>query len=260
MNPIFIYENVNNATLTASAGSATNYPLTNLQDDRYATQWKSGAKTQNQTLTAQFSSAINMDCVLICNHNFASLGITLLRIEYSNYGDDWFEVAIVASYTDPLFVSFTSASKAYIRLTFYKSGQLNVEPQIGMLYIGKAIEMPLYANNPERGVSSDAVVAESLSGLKYSSSLHGVREQWKLDFAKCPTSSLYSFMKLIVGVNGMQYPFWFRDMDGNWHFVRFKKNYLPFVGVGNVNFPFKGIELEEERVGNTINLPGNYSI
>ena len=259
-NPIFVFEGVRTATLTASAGSATGYPTTNLQDDRYATLWKSGSTAQNQDFKAQFAAAKNIDCALIANHNLASLGLTSLDIETSPDGSTWTLAVSLTSFPDPLYSAFTVVSKAYARLKFVKSSALSAAPQIGLLYLGAKAAISLYNNAPERGLQGDAVVAESMSGLRYASSMRADRESWKIDFGRLSTLQAYDFARLVRAVNGIQYPFWFCDMDGNWHFVRFKKNYLPLVGKGNVIFAARGIEFDEERVGIAMSLPGSYTV
>jgi hypothetical protein len=264
-DPIFIYEGVRAATLTASAGSATGYPTAQLQDDRYSTLWKSGSTAQAQTLAAQFTVARTMDSVFIANHNLANLGLASLDIEVSDNGAAWTLAASLTSFPDPLYATFASVSKLYARLKFVKSSALSAAPQLGLFFIGARVDLPLYSNLPERGLQSDAVVDESISGVRYSTSLHGDRENWKLSFGSSSAGGLKAaylaaWARFVRGVNGNQFPFWFCDMDSNWHFVRFKKNYLPWIGRGNIRFPVSGIEFDEERVGVTLNLPGSYTI
>jgi len=259
-NPIFVFEGVRVATLAASAGSVAGYPTLNLQDDRHATMWWSGGVTANQTFAATFTAAKNIDCCLVAHHNFANLGLTSLDIEVSTNGSDWTQVASLTNFPDPLYVAFTSVSKAIVRLKFVKGSALSDPPYMGLLYFGTRADLPLYNNSPERGLQGDAVIAESMSGLRYASSLRADRESWKIDLGRFKVLDYYNFLRLLRAVNGMQYPFWFCDMDGNWHFVRFKKNYLPLVGKGNIIFSARGIEFDEERVGIAMSLPGNYTV
>ncbi|MGD0591033.1 MAG: hypothetical protein ABSA44_09580 [Bacteroidota bacterium] len=259
-NPIFVFEGVRAATLTASEGSATGFPTTQLQDDRYDTLWESGSNAQNQTLLAHFTIAKNIDNAFIANHNIANLGLTSLKINVSPDGVAWTTKATLTSFPDPLYAPFGTTLYAYAQLVFVKSSSLSTIPQIGLLYIGARADMPLYLNSPERGLQADAIVAESMSGLRYGSSLHPDRETWKINSKSLIAAQLYDWARLVRTVNGMQYPFWFCDMDGNWHFVRFKKDYLPWVGRGNVVFPVSDIEFEEERVGIATSLPGGYTV
>jgi hypothetical protein len=223
--------------------------------------WISGSAAQNQTLKAQFAIAKNIDSVLITNHNLAALGLSNLLVQTSLDGTNWENQCALTSYPDPLFGAFIAAvSRSYCQLVLQKSGALSVAPQIGMIYFGARTDMPLYLNSPERGLQADAVVVESMSGLRYASSMHADRETWKLNSKSLSAAQLYGWTRLVRAVNGIQYPFWFCDMDGNWHFVRFKKNYLPWIGKGNVAFPVQGIEFDEERVGIATSLPGGYTV
>lgn len=201
--PIFVFEGLRNATITASAGSATGYPTTHLQDDRYDSLWKAGSNTQNQTLMGQFAAAKNLDCMHIANHNLANLGLTSLDIETSTNGTDWTQALSLTSFPDPLYSALTSISRAYARLKFVKSSALSAAPQIGLVYIGARADMPLYSNSPERGLQGDAIVAESMSGLRYASTLHADRESWKIDFGRCTVANLLNWARLVRGVNGM---------------------------------------------------------
>jgi hypothetical protein len=261
-NPIFVFEGVRAATLTASEGSASGYPITNLKDDRYATLWKSGGVTANQNLTIEFSAIKNVNSCLIANHNFASLGISALEVYSSADGEEWYLFSSIDSYPDPLSIRTPGdyTTDKYWKLVFVKSSPLNAPPQMGLLYVGMEAVMPLYNNLPERGLQCDPIIAESMSKLRYSTSMGLDRETWKLNFGRLNTQQSYDFMRLIRSVNGRQYPFWFYDVDGNWHFIRFKKNYLPLIGKGNVIFSVREIEFDEERVGIPMNLPGSHTV
>jgi len=264
MNPIFIHDGVRSATLSASSGSLTGYPLTNLQTDIYSSLWQSANNSNNQTLQAYFgSTAKAVSSVFIAHHNLNNLGLTALNIELSNDGSTWgstYSVNLNNTVGDPLYIIITPAYANYIRLRFTGSSPLSSFPFIGMLYFGVQSNMPLYSNNPERGLQSVATVATALSGQRYGSSVYADRESWKIDFGGCHAADNDSFMRLIRNANGMQYPFWFCDMDGNWHFCRFKKNYMPYLGKGNIVFPLNGIEFDEERVGLPMLLPGGYTV
>jgi hypothetical protein len=261
-NPIFIYEGLESATLTASAGSDAGYPLTNLQDRRYATIWKSNANTDEQTLKAYFPAGKTVDTIFVANHNMGlAVGVPpgAVYLEHSWDGAEWTTVGPLST-ADPSYTTFVADLYPYWRLRWHKGSALGAAPQIGMLFIGARADMPLYLNEPERGLESDAEVEESLSGLLYGSSIRADRERWSLAWGGTKVAEAAAFFGLVRGVNGQEKPFWFCDMDGNWHFVRFAVNYLPLIGRGNVMFGVQTVELMEERVGIAMNLPGNQTV
>ena len=246
------------ATLTASGGSATGYPLTHLQDRRYATQWKSGATTANQTLEVQVPNPGLVDSLLIANHNLTATGISSLRLDWYD-GDNWNVSNTLTDFPDPLFVTEVHGGDKH-RLVFVKTSALSAAPQLGMLMLGKRVELPLHSNSPERGPEADVEVDESISGLRFGSSVRAHRERFNLSLNVLKTLDHAEFCRLHKTVNGREKPFWWRDMDLNWHFVRLDRNHLPSVSRGNLFFAVRQLEMSEERVGTTLNLPGGYSV
>jgi hypothetical protein len=86
------------------------------------------------------------------------------------------------------------------------------------------------------------------------------REKFALTLGKKSQLNESEWYRLVRGVNGREKPFWYCDMDGYWHFIRFDKNYMPSAGQGNINFRTEGVEVSEERVGIAMQLPGGYTV
>lgn len=254
-NSIIVFDRVDTATLTASAGSDAGYPLTNLQDGRHATQWKAGAATANQTLTIEHPSSKQTNYILIINHNLSALGLTSLTID--NISDD---LKVITSFPAVIFEEWTAVDCSSNRLRFLKESALSAAPQIGMIFIGKKVDLPLYLNNPKRGLKADLTRDESLSGLRYRAATRADRETWKLDYGALKPSEIAEAFRWLRGIGAGLHPFWFRDMDGYWHFVGLDGDGAESGGKGNVSFDLRNVQLSEERVGVQMELPGGYTV
>jgi hypothetical protein len=258
---VVVFEHINSATLTASAGSAADYPLTNLQDGRIATQWKSGANTINQTLIIELPSPIYIAHIFFVNHNFFALGVSNITVSYSSDGVTYTgEIAIPSLNPDPLSLDLTSAVKKYTKITFNKaSGSLSTQPMIGMIFLGRKANLPLYLNNPKRGLKAEIVRDESLSGLRFRSSSFAERQTWALDYSVKQLNNS-EILRWLKGIGVGLHPFWIKDMDDNWHFVGLDTDSVEGSSKGNVSFDYRNLRISEERVGKLIQLPGGYSI
>ncbi|MBI2428729.1 MAG: hypothetical protein HYV29_08045, partial [Ignavibacteriales bacterium] len=160
---------------------------------------------------------------------------------------------------DPLYASSFLYDKESHRLKFNKGSDLTVEPMIGMIFLGHPASLPLYLNNPKRGLKVDLIRDEALSGLRYVSASTAERQTWKLDWTlkKLPNSDFWRWLK---SVRSGVHPFWIRDMDDHWHFVRNDFDSVESGSKGNVSFDWRNIQVSEERVGIPIELPGGYEV
>lgn len=249
--PLFHFKGLEGTILTASAGSDVDFPLTNLQDRRHSTQWKSGGTTDNQTLTMDSSAPRAVDTVLIANHNLAATGITSLEVRYSTdnfVADDQLAVSITSFTGDPIHSSNTEQNKRYWRLKFVKGGPLIVAPQIGMIFIGKVVTLPRYSIRPRYGLKTETEVEYSMSGLRYSSQLFAEREVWIIRINGLSSSERTEFFRFNRVVRGALHPFWFRDGGSAWHLVALSKDLIPADDVAAWH-DLPDLEMEEERVG-----------
>jgi hypothetical protein len=260
---VLVFDRIDDATLTASAGTATGYPLVNLQDGRFRTQWKSGGVAAGQTLKVERAVVKPVSSILIANHNLASLGLTSLTIEGSDddFATDVTTLATISVFSgDPIYSDGFLYDKASHRLKFNKGSNLSVAPQIGMIFLGTSAVLPLILNNPKRGLKADITRDESLSGLRFRSSSYLPRQSWKIDFGALKAVNNSEIHRWLNDVGVGLHPYWMKDMDDNWHFVGNDFDTMEGGAKGNVAFDYRNIQISEERVGVTINLPGGYSV
>jgi hypothetical protein len=255
-NSMIVFERIDIATLTASAGSDADYPLTNLQDGRYATQWKADAETQDQTLEIEHAIARVTNSILIANHNLNSLGLTSLEIKGWHGG----VIKTITSFPEMIYEEWDDDDATDTNLlTFKKASALSAAPMIGMIFIGRKVELPLYLNNPKRGLKSTLVRDESLSGLPFRAATHPERQTWKLAYGALKQSEIAEVFRWLRGIGMGLHPFWLRDMDDNWHFVGYDADAAESGAKGDVIFDLQNVQLSEERVGITMALPGSYT-
>lgn len=257
---VVVFEHINSATLTASAGSAAGFPLTNLQDGRIATQWKAGANTINQTLVIELPSPNYMAHIFFVNHNFYALGVGNITVSYSSDGISYSgDTVIPVLNPEPLSLDLVSAVKKYAKISFNKaSGSLSVAPAIGLIYLGRKASLPLYLNNPKRGLKAEIIRDESLSGLRFRSAPFAERQFWSLDY-NVNVQKNWEIQRWIKGIGVGLHPFWIKDMDDHWHFVGLDVDSVESGSKGNVSFDYRNLRITEERVGASIQLPGGYT-
>lgn len=201
-----------------------------------------------------------MNSIFISNHNFTNLGVDQIDLEYWN-GSAWTFLAVISPADDPIFKDGLNQTRTDFRLKFNKaSGSLSNPPQCGLIYIGEEAVLPLYLNEPKRGLNIDIVTDMSLSGLPFASASTLPRQTWKLDFGAMKAADNYQSWRWLNTVGIGLHPFWIKDMDGHWHFVRIRGNSFATSANGNVVFDLKNIQLEEERVGAKIELSAGYSV
>ncbi|MDP1675653.1 MAG: hypothetical protein Q8L88_02215 [Bacteroidota bacterium] len=215
MKPIFICDRIDLATLTASAGSDASYPLTNLKDGRYATQWKSGATTQNQTLTITHQSIMSPDCILIVNHNFNTLGLTSLELQ-----NDAGSLKTIASFPSVIFETISTFNESFLLLKFNKGSALSAIPAVGMIFIGSQVELPGIINNPKKGFATVTDLDESLSALTFATQVTDGKYTRKFTLDGLTSAEETDFIRLLNTISNRLHPFFLRDTDGNWNFVR----------------------------------------
>jgi hypothetical protein len=129
-----------------------------------------------------------------------------------------------------------------------------------MIFTGKKAALPLYLNNPKRGLKADLTRDESLSGLRYRVATKAERQTWKLDYGALKVTDHSEVFRWMRGIGVGLHPFWFRDMDDNWHFVGYDGDAAESGSKGNVIFDMRNIQLSEERVGIPMALPGSYTV
>lgn len=224
-NPIFIAQNLSNYTLTATSTNSS-YPLTNLQDYVESTQWKSNSLANTQVLKIDFGAAVECDCIVLGNHNFASIVTTInenLNLDYSDNDSAWTNCYLWTHTTidaDPNYIAFTAATHRYWRLSWTAAGDLATYPALGNIYLAKKFDIGAPYNYGYRDGLYTYSTAEgvALNGLiRTSQQYGGGRKTWMFGFksgnalSDAVKANWNIFFNLI---QGKLRPFYFVDTDG----------------------------------------------
>ncbi len=231
-NVKFLYESVSDATVSASAGSAAGYDITNIQDPNPNVIWKSPAATNNQTVVAQFAAARAVDTVIIDGINGSALSRAslVLWLQSSPDGAAWtnqvgFAGGTLANVTR-LKQEIASVSQPYWRLIFIDSaGALLAAPEIGSLYLGTRFEPDIpYNESPDHGEQFTTSFSRALDKTPYASqSISDGIETWKsLVWFRVPGTIRLGFLKMSHACRGKLKPLYFIDTDATIYLV-----YLP---------------------------------
>lgn len=222
-NVKFLYEGLEGATLTASAGTASGYDVENVKDRNPNTLWIANANTNNQTFKAQLASSRAVDTVIIDGINASALasGTASIKVQSSTDNSTWtdrytFNDAALSGNTR-LKCEFVSASALYWRLLFNDSvGSMAVAPQIGSILLGTRFEPTIpYDSDPEHGEEFDTVRSRALDKTPYGSQTvsDGI-EQWKkMKWSSVDSTIQNGFLKLNHNTRGKLRAFYFIDTD-----------------------------------------------
>ena len=259
--PIFYTGDLSGKVFTMSLTENPLYPLTNLNNYCINDLWKSPSAANGQTLNMDAGSALPMDTLILHNHNFS--GMTSVKLQYGYNDEPGFsgaiDIATVSGLSsDPIVITFASKTKRYRRLLFEDTN--GIIPQLGQIFLCAAKTLPLYSNMPKRGLESVTSIKAAIDGTRRGCRSYEDREKFAMSWGKKTQADEAIWQGLVRSAAGRCNPFYFTDMDGNIHFVRFDLDYMPSSGQGNLNFPTDDVEMSEERVGIVMNLPGSYTV
>ena len=127
------------ATAITTTTENTNYPRTNIQDQRIAIDYRSTALS-SQTIRFDLGSAHSCSIVAIAGHNFTS-GVTATL--YANSTDTWPGTTIgsVAYNSDIMLLFFSPSSYRYWRLVISDAANPDGYLSIGRIWIGDYISI-----------------------------------------------------------------------------------------------------------------------
>jgi len=143
-NCFVCYENLATSALLSSVtptSERTGYSAVNCYDWYTTSYWSPTSASGNHRIVWHFSSAVSADYFAIYRHNLATVGGTVV-LEHSPNGTTWTTAFTAATATDNelLIKTFTSASKAYWRVTFALSSATPF--YVGVVMFGA--KLPLY--------------------------------------------------------------------------------------------------------------------
>ena len=225
-NLILVAQDLSDYTLSATSTQAA-YPLTNLTDYVESTQWKSDSLANSQVLKIDLGATPpEVDCIVIGNHNFASIITSVneqLLLDYSDNDSSWTNMTLwdhPNADADPLYGTFTAATHKYWRIAFTASGNLAAKPEIGSIYLAKKFDAGTPYNFPYKAGAKRFETSEgkALNGLIRTSQMYaGGRKLWKVKFASgnsLDATERANWITFFDLIQGKFRPFYLVDIDG----------------------------------------------
>lgn len=233
-NPKIYYANPGEYTLAASAGAATGFPLTNLQDFLRTTGWTSGGSTANQYITVQFSAAKTCNYAILEVGDAFEVGWDSLTIQAADDAGmsvnkvDVYQGDIPASGTALFEFQAGDVSKVYWRFTI--GGTLTEAPSIFNLFLSKFVEFtfPYEFGAKVADSAFQTAVGRSLSGVQRASQAIGGTRLIEVAFKLESNTVAGLFRTFHDTVRGRLRPFYFSPDGGTTlYYVNLAKDYNP---------------------------------
>lgn len=211
-------------TITASAGEAAGFPVSNLKTYYPDQKWKSGASTNGQTLAIDFGSAVAKDSLMMDSGNwFDSITIVLEAADDAAFTVNLVTpIANVADGGTPItsdttrsVYHFSSVTKRYWRLRYSNAG--GITPEIGQLFICARMDMPYTYDFPYKKGNPAFITAEAvaLDGRIRTSQAYGGRTLNEFNFSLVNDAARTAWITFMSTVRGKLFPFYFLDADGS---------------------------------------------
>ena len=219
---IFYWDQISDATITASYGD-----ITNLKDRNPNHKWTSTSLTNQQSVTIDFGSEKSCDSVLLDGINFGDTyddgpQTQTVLIESSSNGSDWDSRGTLSNVSTKQALSFSSVSERYWRIYIaVNTGSFLTYPTIGNIFLGTKITMTNipYNASHEYGKQYLTTKSRSLNGTWYSSQMFAGAAKWFIKFANFSDAIRTNLLTLFSGVRGNFYPFYFSDSDSTLNLV-----------------------------------------
>ena len=213
----FMWQALEDTTITASSSSASGYPTANLQDRDPAKKWISGNMDEDQTLTFQFASALTVNSVIIENHNILSTNGNPVNLRYSSNGSTYTTLSTFTLNNTIQHLEVTSTSAIYWQIQWIKAGtgtDLSAAPQIGNIFLGTRVEMTQpYDTGIEKSSGFSTSQTRAIDGTRYTSQLYNGLKKYKIKFTNINETDKTSINTLFEGIRGSYFPFYFVDAD-----------------------------------------------
>lgn len=127
------------STVITASTTATGYPVTNVQDQRLSTEFRTSATTAPQTVVMDFTTAKTMSVAAIINHNFTSSATVSIQANTSN---SWGSPATSKTITysaNMMLNFFTDVSYRWWRFSISDAGNPDGYLSMGRLWLGTYI-------------------------------------------------------------------------------------------------------------------------
>jgi hypothetical protein len=123
------------ADFTAS-GTATGFPVTNVQEQRLSVRWRSVTATA-QSVVIDFGTAVTIDTAAILGHNISS-GASTISVLTASDGSTWSTIGTLVHNADAMLV-FASATNRYFKFSIDDPLNTDGYVEAGRLWLGSYV-------------------------------------------------------------------------------------------------------------------------
>lgn len=245
-NLLLFSQAIDEATLVVTS-QATGFAKEHLQDRRKDTSWKS-TSSANQNIDMDFGAAYPVNHCFLYHNLPDNATIRLWAATQANYSDEAaVGAAQVISGRPNLYWNLgVSVNVRYYR---FKITTLPSAAEIYLVFMGAELEISIRHDfggiNGENAYSGISLV-ESMAGIRGARSYYGPRKRWEFGWEYLSLANQQNLQFLISNVYGKRFPFFFRDVDGNYNFARLMMENLGARETNHQLYNVGPLILEEE--------------
>lgn len=250
-NMKFYPDNVADFTLSAVTDTESGYPKENMLDRRKATYWQADNATGIKNIDIDLGAARAVDYVLARIYDDAGTTVKIYADTNSDYSTEQ-QISMTATsgstgWKTPTGLQFTEeTSYRYWRI---KIDPVSVAPRCALINIGSTYEITV---NPEWNYLnadkdySGVKLLESYGGQRAAVKQSDDRQVWDFFYNNLDTTNKEKFDSVLAIVNGRQYPLFFKDIEGDYNYVRLMLNALDARKIITDYYSIPVIRIEEE--------------
>jgi len=245
-NLLFISQAIDNATLVVTS-QQTGHEKEKIQDRRKDTSWKSSS-TANQNIDMDFGAAYPVNHCFLYHNLPDNSTIRLWAATQANYSDEAAvgTAQVISSRPNLYWNLGVTANYRYYR---FKITTLPSDAEIYLIFMGAELEINI--RHDFSGINGENIYAgvslvESMGGIRGARSYYGPRKRWEFSWEYLSLANQQNLQALISNVYGKRYPFFFRDVDSDYHFARLMMESLGAREVTHQLYDLGPLVLEEE--------------
>lgn len=231
----------------AVTNQQTGFEKENMQDRRKDTSWKSSS-TANQNIDFNKGITVQLNHFFLYHNLPNNAQVQPFKATQADYSDEsqLASPTIISSANKPnLLLSWTAVSAPYWRI---KITSLSSPAEIYLIFPGLTREITIMYNfgQLEEPFYDGSKIVESLGGIRAARQYHGGRERWEYNWERLDQANQDELQNLIADCRGKALPFFFSDIDGNYHYVRLMNPRIGARQVTHQQFNTDRLIFEEE--------------
>lgn len=232
----------------AVTDQSTGYEKERMQDRRKDTSWKS-LTTGNQNIDFNKGAVVQLNHFFLYHNLPNNAQVQPFKATQSDYSDEstLASPVVISSANKPnLLLSWTAVSAPYWRI---KITSLLSIAEIYLIFPGKTREITIRFNIgqlPGEPTYEGVELVESLGGIRAAREYYGGRKRWERFWEYLDQTNTDELEGLIGDCRGKALPFFFSDIDGNYHYARLMNDRIGAREVAHRAYNTDRLIFEEE--------------